>query len=72
MATRTEALGRKGLEAFSGRILADSATRDATQRGFATRISSYFQWSSLSIPQNLRGDNTPLIANFFDGENKEN
>ena len=36
MATRMEALGRKGLGDFFGRILADSATREATQRGFSS------------------------------------
>ena len=72
MATRAEALGRKGLGDFFGRILADSATRDATRRGFASWVSSCFQWISLSISQNLRGDNTPLTANFFDVENKDN
>ena len=72
MATQVKALGHKGLRAPMPSKNRPLATGMATQRDLLLRLSADMPYVSLSMLQNLRGDNTLLRFHFSGVKTDEN
>ena len=72
MATQVKALGHKGLRAPMPSKNRPLATGMATKRDLLLRLSADMPYVSLSMLQNLRGDNTLLRFHFSGVKTDEN
>ena len=72
MATQVKALGHKGLRALMPSKNRPLATEMATRRDLLPRLSADMPCVSLSMLQNLRGDNTLLRFHFSGVKTDEN